>query len=105
MSDEDTAEGVTLAAFCRREYPRLVGALSLYCGDADVAEELAQEALIRAADRWPHVGQMDAPGAWVYRVGMNLCGSWFRRKRAERRANARVGAEPAAPGRDLAGEM
>lgn len=51
MSEGDTAAGAGLAEFCRREHPRLVGALSLYCGDSDVAEELAQEALIRAADR------------------------------------------------------
>lgn len=61
------------------------------------AEALAQEALIRAADRWAQVGQMAAPGAWVHRVAMNLCGSWFRRKRAERRAIARVGAERSYP--------
>lgn len=87
------ARDAALAEFCRREHPRLVGALSLYCGDPGVAEELAQEALIRAADRWAQVGQMAAPGAWVHRVAMNLCGSWFRRKRADRRAIARVGAE------------
>jgi predicted RNA polymerase sigma factor len=36
-----------LVAFCRHEHPRLVGTLSLYCGDADLAEELAQEVLCR----------------------------------------------------------
>lgn len=41
-----------LAAFCEREYPRLVGTLSLYCGDVLLAEELAQEALARACSRW-----------------------------------------------------
>ena len=33
-----------LAGVCRAEHPRLVGALSLYCGDRDVGEERAQEA-------------------------------------------------------------
>jgi DNA-directed RNA polymerase specialized sigma24 family protein len=33
------------AAFCIKEHPRLVGALSLYCGDRVLAEELAQDAL------------------------------------------------------------
>jgi DNA-directed RNA polymerase specialized sigma24 family protein len=37
-----------LVDFYRREYPRVVGALSLYCGDRFVAEELAHEALVRA---------------------------------------------------------
>jgi RNA polymerase sigma factor (sigma-70 family) len=81
-----------LAGFCTREHPRLVGALSLYCGDARLAEELAQEALLRAVDAWPRVRQMAAPGAWVHRVGMNLVHSWFRRRAAEARATARLGA-------------
>jgi RNA polymerase sigma-70 factor (sigma-E family) len=78
--------------FCRREHPRLVGALTLHCGDAHVAAELAQEALARACDRWEQVRGMDAPGAWVHRVALNLASSWFRRRAAERRAAARVAA-------------
>lgn len=79
----------SLDAFCRREHARLVGALSLYCGDASVAEELAQEALERACERWDQVRSMDSPGAWVHRVALNLVHSRFRRRAAERRAHAR----------------
>ena len=81
-----------LVAFCRREHPRLVGALSLYCGDPDVAAEVAQEALVRAVRDWAKVRQMRSPGAWVHRVGMNLASSWYRRRGAERRAVERAGA-------------
>ena len=88
---EPVQTSAALEAYCRREYPRLVGALSLYCGDALVAEEFAQEALARACDRWDRVREMDAPGAWVHRVAMNLANSHFRRRRAERRANTRHG--------------
>lgn len=88
---DDAAERAELTAFCVREHPRLVGALSLYCGDRDLAAELAQEALIRAVRDWGRVGQMAAPGAWVHRVAMNLAGSWFRRRGAERRAYGRLG--------------
>jgi RNA polymerase sigma-70 factor (ECF subfamily) len=70
--------------FCSIEHPRLVGALSLYCGNRDVAEDVAQEALSRACARWATVRQMAAPGAWVYRVAVNLANSHFR--------HARVGA-------------
>lgn len=80
-----------LNAFCRREHPRLVGALSLFCGDADLAEEFAQDALERACQKWPQVRMMDAPGAWVHRVALNLARSRFRRRAAERRAHARSG--------------
>lgn len=80
-----------LAAFCRREYPRLVGALDLYVGDLYIAEELAQEAMVRASQRWSKVSQLESPGGWTYRVAINLANSWFRRRAAERRAQARIG--------------
>lgn len=79
-----------LEAFCRREYPRLVGALDLYLGDLHVAEELAQEALVRASKRWERVRTLESPGGWTYRVALNLANSWFRRRRAESRAYERV---------------
>jgi RNA polymerase sigma-70 factor (ECF subfamily) len=75
-----------LVAFCCREHPRLVGTLSLFCGDAAVAEELAQEALYRACRDWAKVSTMPAPGAWVHRVAINLANSTHRRRRVERRA-------------------
>jgi DNA-directed RNA polymerase specialized sigma24 family protein len=75
-----TAEQEALDAFCRREYRRLVGALSLYCGDPSVAEEVAQEALYRACRRWSQVSQIQAPGAWVHRVAINIANSAYRRR-------------------------
>jgi RNA polymerase sigma-70 factor (ECF subfamily) len=83
-----------LAAFCAREYPRLVGALDLYCGDAAVAEEVAQEALLRACRDWPKVSAMGSPGGWTHRVAVNLATSHFRRRQAERRATDRLAARP-----------
>ena len=77
--------------FCAAEHPRLVGALGLYTGDAALAEELAQEALLRAVRNWPRVAEMAAPGAWVHRVGLNLAKSHFRRLAAGRRARVRAG--------------
>lgn len=74
---------------CEKVGPRLVGALTLACGDRGIAEELAQEALARAWERWPHVSQMASPEAWVFRTGFNLASSWRRRRAAERRANRR----------------
>lgn len=79
-----------LAGFCRREYPRLVGALAYYTGDPDLAEELAQDALVQACRHWDRVAGLDAPGAWVHRVGVNLAKSRFRRGAAKRRAEGRI---------------
>lgn len=93
------------AEFCVREYPRLVGALSLHCRDREVAEELAQEALVRAAGRWERVARLDSPGAWLHRVGTNLATSWLRRRGAERRAHARAGADRGSPSGDHAEEI
>lgn len=78
---------------CARLYPRLVGALSLYCRDGHVAEDLAQETLVRLWERWSSIRRRAAVEAWAYRTGINLANSRFRRLRVERKARARVGAE------------
>ncbi len=83
-----------LEMFCHREFPRLVGTLTLYCGDRDVAEDLAQEALVRTVRRWSTVSQMAAPGAWVHRVAVNLANSHFRRRKAALRARIRQRSGP-----------
>lgn len=52
--------------FCDEIRGRLVGSLTVYCGDRLVAEELAQDALVRAFERWDTVGAMASPEAWTY---------------------------------------
>ena len=84
-------EDAELVAFCRTEYPRLVGSLGLYCGNAAVAEELAQETLARVWTNWKKVRKLDRPEAWAHKVGFNLANSHLRRLLAERRAKARQG--------------
>lgn len=79
-------------AFCRGLYPKLVGSLRLAFGVQVPAEDLAQDALVRAIERWDQVAVMDHPEAWCYRVAFNLARSGFRRRRAESRATARLGA-------------
>jgi RNA polymerase sigma factor (sigma-70 family) len=91
MVDDDT-DG-ELARFCADAHPRLVAALTYQLGDRLLAQELAQEALIRACDRWPHVRRLESPMGWTFRVGVNLGRSWLRRRAAERRARVRHGVE------------
>jgi len=79
-----------LVAFVEREQPRLVRAVDLLLGDRDVAEEIAQEALLRAASRWEKVRSLGSPGGWAHRVAVNLATSQLRRRQAERRARARL---------------
>ncbi|HEX7133350.1 MAG TPA: sigma-70 family RNA polymerase sigma factor [Iamia sp.] len=76
---------------CRRVHPRLVGALRLYLGDAELARELAQDTLVRVVERGAEVTAMDRPEGWVFRVAFNLARSRLRRLGAERRAHARSG--------------
>lgn len=80
-----------LEVLCQSEYPRLVGMLGLYCGDAEGAEDLAQEALIRLCANWRRVRKMDAPEAWLRRVALNLAHSHYRRRAVERRVIEVVG--------------
>lgn len=74
-----------LAGFYAAQYPRLVGALSLYCGDRDLAAELAQEAMARACRHWPRVRHFESPAGWVHRVGINLANNALRGARLRRR--------------------
>lgn len=80
----------SLEGFCMRHLDSLVGTLTLYCGQRDVAEELAQESLARACRDWNKVRKLDNPDAWLYRVAFNLANSYFRRKLVERRATKRL---------------
>lgn len=80
--------------------PRLVAAMELYLGDRYVAEEIVQEACIRAASRWSRVATLDSPGGWTYRVARNLATSSLRRRQAERRARQRLRDTDVGPGPD-----
>lgn len=74
----------------RELYPRLVGALGLFCGDRAMAEDLAQEALVRLWERWHTSSRPGHPLAWCYRVGVNLARSAARRRGIEQRILRRV---------------
>lgn len=67
-----------------------MGALTLYCGDVGVAQELAQDTLVRCREKWERVASAARPGAYAHRIAINLANSRFRRRSAERRALRRV---------------
>lgn len=83
-----------LEGFCESNKERLVGVLTLHCGDPHTAEELAQETLVKVCIRWRSVERMRNPEAWMFRVAINLANSYFRRKTAERKARARLESDP-----------
>jgi RNA polymerase sigma-70 factor, ECF subfamily len=68
------------------EAPRLVGGLVRIVRDVDLAEDLAQEALVLALEHWPENGIPDNPGAWLMTAAKN-------RAIDEARRRARVSAK------------
>jgi RNA polymerase sigma factor (sigma-70 family) len=76
-------------AFCRRQYPRLVGMLGLYCGDVPLAEDLAQEALVRVVREWPRLPSDADAQRWITRVAFNLAKSSLRMRATRQRVLAR----------------
>ncbi len=73
----------------QREYPAVVGLVYGMTGSRWVAEDLAQEAFLRAHRDWPRVGRMASPDGWVRRVALNLARSRWRRLRSETMATLR----------------
>jgi RNA polymerase sigma factor (sigma-70 family) len=65
--DADSASTArrTIETVWRMEAPRLLGALVRLVRDVDLAEELAQVALLAALEAWPREGIPANPGAWL----------------------------------------
>jgi RNA polymerase sigma factor (sigma-70 family) len=79
-----SVDSVTFEAFCRSTHPSIVNALRWTLGDADLAEDAANEAFARAYERWDRLGGGE-PGAniagWVYTTGLH----WARRRISRRK--------------------
>jgi RNA polymerase sigma factor (sigma-70 family) len=56
---------VAVAAVFREEAGRLTAALVRLLGDFDLAEEVVQDSLVVALEKWPEQGIPDNPGAWL----------------------------------------
>lgn len=80
----------TFDAFYVREFPTMVAIAYAVSGSRTAAEDLAQEAMIRAHRRWSTVSGYDKPGAWVRRVTVNLATSAVRRRFVETKAKLQL---------------
>jgi len=69
--------------FYDEHYPQLVIAFQSALGDRRLAEDAAQEAMLRACQRWTKICDYDNPAGWCYRVGMNWATSRWRKRRRE----------------------
>lgn len=86
----ETSPATGSDAFYRREYGAMVALAAAVSGSGAIAEDLAQEALIRAHRAWPKISRYDKPGAWLRRITINLASNARRRRVTERRSKIRL---------------
>jgi RNA polymerase sigma factor (sigma-70 family) len=80
-------------AVWRIESARLIAGLARMVGDVGVAEDLAQDALVAALERWPRTGVPDNPGAWLMATAKHRAIDLLRRKQMLARKHDQLGYE------------
>ena len=82
----ETVAADSFDAFFQREYKAMVVLATAVSGSAEAAEDIVQEAMLRARRHWERVGAYDKPRLWVRRVTINLAISNRRRIASEAKA-------------------
>ena len=92
MPAENRPDDPTEAIFAawRAESARLVGALTRMTRDLDLAEDLAQDAVVAALEQWPTTGIPENPSAWLMTTAKRRGIDHFRRVNTLRRKSAEV---------------
>ncbi len=80
-------------AVWRIEAPKLIAGLTRIVRDVGLAEDLAQDALVAALERWPQSGVPDNPGAWLMATAKNRGIDLLRKKALVERKTPDVGRE------------
>jgi RNA polymerase sigma factor (sigma-70 family) len=80
----------TILAVWRIEQPRLITSLARILRDVPLAEDLTQEALLAALERWPTTGVPERPGAWLMATAKHRALDHLRRVRMLERKHALV---------------
>ena len=86
----------TVDSLFRAHYGRLVRALTLACGDREVAADAVQEAFVKAHLHWRRIQQYDDPVGWIRRVAINRLHDDHRRQSSKGRALDRLAGQPQA---------
>ena len=102
MTAPDTHQAIN--AVFRIELPRLIAGIARIVRDIGVAEELAQDALVKALETWPDAGVPDNPGAWLMATAKNRALDLQRRARMLERKHQELGRQTDAQERALAAE-
>ena len=91
-----------VSAVWRSEAARLVAGLTRMTQDLELAEDLAQDALVAALEQWPERGVPDNPGAWLMAVSKRRAIDHFRRAARLRALEPSLAPEPEMPDLDAA---
>jgi RNA polymerase sigma factor (sigma-70 family) len=83
----------TIDAVWRMESAKLIAGLTRLVGDVGLAEDLAQDALVAALERWPDSGVPDKPGAWLMATAKHRGIDQLRRGQMLERKHLQVGHE------------
>jgi len=83
----------TIDAVWRIESARLIAGLARIVRDVGLAEELAQDALVVALEKWPEAGVPDNPGAWLMATAKNRALDRLRRGKLAERKHQEIGRE------------
>ena len=71
----------TIDAVWRMESAKVIAGLARIVRDVGIAEELAQDALVIALERWPESGIPENPGAWLMATAKHRAIDYFRRNK------------------------
>lgn len=70
---------MTFEEFAATRLPALLNFAAVLAGDRAIAEDLAQDVMIRAYSRWDRIGGLDRPELYVRKMILNEFLSWRRR--------------------------
>ncbi|HKF81774.1 MAG TPA: RNA polymerase sigma factor [Solirubrobacterales bacterium] len=79
-----------IEAVWRIESARLIAGLARMVGDVGLAEDMAQDALVAAMEKWPEAGVPDNPGAWLMATAKNRAIDRMRREKTYERKREEV---------------
>src|ERR687892_431214 len=82
-----------IEAVWRIESAKLIAGLARMVRDVGLAEDLAQDALVAALERWPESGVPDNPGAWLMATAKHRAIDHLRRSKMLERKHEQLGHE------------
>ncbi|HXT48426.1 MAG TPA: RNA polymerase sigma factor [Gemmatimonadaceae bacterium] len=91
MTATDTHRAID--AVWRIESAKLIAGLARIVHDVGLAEDLAQDALVAALEKWPETGVPDNPGAWLMATAKHRAIDQLRRQKLLERKHEQLGQE------------